>query len=119
MPLAPSGEAVVLTALLAGRYISMHTGNPTGGNEVAGGSYARVDAGTWTQSGSDPTVASNDNDLTFPTASGSWGTLSWFGIWDASSGGNLIAYDELDVAKAIDTGDVARFPAGSLDVEAT
>ncbi len=38
------------------------------------------------------------------------------GVFDASSGGNLIAYAALTTSKAIDTGDVFRLPAGDLDV---
>jgi hypothetical protein len=35
---------------------------------------------------------------------------------DASTGGNLIAYADLTVSKAIGTGDVLRFNAGALDI---
>lgn len=119
MPLAATGEATVLTALLNARYISVHTGTPTGGNEVAVGSYARQLAGTWSQTGSDPTVASNDANIVFPTASADWGTITHFGIWDAVSGGNLLGYEAVSVAKAILTGDALRFLAGELDVSVT
>jgi len=37
-------------------------------------------------------------------------------VFDALSGGNLIAYAALTTSKAIDTGDVMRIPASDLDV---
>jgi hypothetical protein len=120
MPLAPYGESTALTALLTGRYISLHTGSPVsgGGNEVAGGDYARQAAGTFTQSGSNPTSAVNDNSVAFPVATGNWGNITHFGVWTAAVGGDLIAYNTVAVAKTIGTGDIARWPAGSLEVTA-
>ena len=38
------------------------------------------------------------------------------GVFDALSGGNLIAYGALTTSKTIDTGDVFRIPAGDLDI---
>lgn len=119
MPLAAKGEEIVLTALLNSRHISLHTGDPTGGNEVAVGSYARVAAGTWSQSGSDPTVATNDAAVTFPTATADWGAITHFGIYDAASAGNLLAYNTVSISKSILNGDIARFLAGTLGVSVT
>ena len=118
MPLATAGEAAALAALLASRYISLHTGIPTGGNEVATVSYARQAAGPWTDTGNNPTVATNDALITFPTATADWGAITYFGIYDAVSGGNLIAYAATSVTKTVLNGDIARFPIGSLSVSA-
>lgn len=118
MPLASSGEAAALTALLNGRYISLHTAIPTGAGEVSGGSYARQAAGTFTQTGNNPTSASNDNAIAFPTATADWGSITYFGIYDAVSGGNLVAYAAVTVTKSILNGDIARWPAGSIVVTA-
>jgi len=38
------------------------------------------------------------------------------GVYDASSGGNLLAYAALTSSKTIETGDVFRVPAGDLDI---
>lgn len=120
MPLVASGETTVLSALMAGtRYVSLHTANPgpSGASEVSGGAYARQGS-TFSQSGSNPTTASNADLMTFPQASAPWGTITHFGVWDAVSGGNLLAYEAVTTAKAIDTADVARWPIGSLTVTA-
>jgi hypothetical protein len=58
--------------------------------------YARVAsaAADWnTASGSAPSQISNANTLTFPTATADWGSIIAFGIYDASSTGNLLAWD--------------------------
>ena len=44
------------------------------------------------------------------------GTVTHVGIFDAYSGGNLLAYSALNVSKLIDTGDVFRIPTGDLDI---
>lgn len=117
MPLAPAGETAALAALLTGRFVSLHTGIPTGGNEVAGGAYARQ-AATFVDAGSDPTVASNNANIEFPVATAGWGTVTYVGIYSASVAGSLIAYQLLDTAKVIDTDDVFRFKTGMLTVSA-
>jgi hypothetical protein len=52
----------------------------------------------------------------FPQATGSWGTVAYIGLRDASSGGNLLYHTALDASKAIATGDVFRIAIGSLTV---
>jgi hypothetical protein len=37
-------------------------------------------------------------------------------IFDASTSGNMLAFANLDTSKTIDSGDVLRFNAGSLDL---
>lgn len=73
----------------------------TGFTEVSGSGYARAattggGGGTWNAaSGSSPAQTSNNLAISFPTATGSWGTVIAWGIYDASSGGNLLAWDYL------------------------
>jgi len=98
-------------------YLALFTSNPAedaSGTEVttSGTAYARQSA-TFTVSGN---TASNSAAIEFPTATASFGTVSHVGVFDASSGGNLIAYSALDTSKAISTGDVFRVPSGDLDI---
>lgn len=70
----------------------------TGFTEVSGGSYARkATAGAdWAAaSGSAPSTISNANALTYVTATASWGTVIAFGLYDALTSGNLLAWDFL------------------------
>lgn len=119
MPLATTGESTVLNALLAARFVSLHTADPgnTGANEVAGGSYARQ-AATFTNAGNNPTVASNSGVIQYPTATAPWGTVTHFGLWSASSGGSFLGSAAVTVPKTIDTDDIARWEIGKLQVSA-
>jgi hypothetical protein len=120
------GENLVLTWLLTNGsatrptswFIALYTVAPGaggGGTEVSGGSYARQ-AVTFTVSGTAPTEASNSVAVEFPTATANWGTVVAAAIFDASTSGNMLAYANLTTSKTIDSGDVLRFNAGSLDV---
>jgi hypothetical protein len=96
-------------------YLALHTSNPdedNSGTEVSGGAYARQTI-AFTTSGN---TTSNTAAVEFPTATANYGTVSHCGIYDASSGGNLIAYAALSSSKTIETGDVFRVPAGDLDI---
>jgi hypothetical protein len=68
---------------------------------------------TFTVSGN---TATTDAAVEFPTATASFGTVSHVGVYDAATAGNLLGYAALTTAKAIDTGDVLRVPAGDLDI---
>jgi hypothetical protein len=101
-------------------YIGLFTSDPTdtgaAGTEVSGFAYART-AATFTVTGD---TATNSSAVEFPAAvGGNWGTIGWIGIMDASSGGNMIIHSALDVAKAINDGDVFRIPTGDLDITAS
>ncbi len=107
----------------ATRYIGLFTAAPSdsgGGTEVSGNNYARKStaggtSGDWAAvTGTNPTSIANANAITFATPSGSWGTVTHFGVFDASSGGNLLSWASLTVSKTIGSGDSAAFAAGSL-----
>ena len=80
--------------------------------ELSGSAYARQSV-AFTTSGN---TTSNNAAVEFPTATGSWGTVTHVGVYDAASSGNLMAYATLSASKAIDTGDVFRVPSGDLDI---
>ena len=99
-------------------YVALYTVAPTdtgGGTEVSGGAYARQTA-AFTVSGTSPTTASNSAAVEYPTATANYGTVVAVGIFDALSGGNLLAYANLDTSKVVSTGDVFRFNTGDLDI---
>ena len=109
------GNAYTAPATL---YVALYTVAPTdtgGGTEVTGGSYARQ-SGAFTVSGTNPTTASNSAAIEYPTATADYGTVVAVGILDALTGGNLLAYANLDTSKPVTTGDVFRFDAGDLDI---
>ena len=103
----------------ANLYVALFTSDPgeTGASgEVTGTNYARVST-----TGSDWSTSSggqidNDSLIEFNIATGSWGTVSHFGLWDSGSTGNFIGGGSVTSATSIGDGDTPRFPAGSLTV---
>ena len=103
-------------------YVGLFTAAPSdtgGGTEVSGNAYARKATGTITVAGT-ATTATNDAAIEFAAASGgNWGTITHAAIFDASTGGNMIAWAALATSRTINDGDVFRIPAGSLTVTLT
>lgn len=103
-------------------YVALCTADPTDAGTGAAmsevpnaGAYARVST-----AGADWNLAaagsiSNVNDVTFPEASGSWGTVTHFAIVDSGTygAGNMLAHGTLGASKAINSGDTAKFTGGS------
>ena len=99
-------------------YLGLFTAAPSdtgGGTEVSGGAYARISC-AFSVSGTDPTTATNSSAAEFATATGTWGSVGWVGVFDASSSGNLLAWAALTASKTVSSGDVFRFDAGDLDI---
>jgi hypothetical protein len=97
-------------------YVSLWTSDPTdagSGTEVSGGSYARTAV---TMGAPSNGVSLNSADVTFPTATASWGTVGWIGINDALTTGNLLYHTALDTSKTIDSGDIFKISTGNLSV---
>jgi len=125
MSFSNTAETLVLNWLLTGGaatrptawYLALYTAAPGeagGGTEVTtvGTAYARQSA-AFTVSGN---TASNSAAIEFPAATASYGTVSHCGVFDAVTGGNLIAYAALTTAKIIDTGDLLRVNLGELEI---
>ena len=97
-------------------YVSLWTSDPTdagSGTEVSGGSYARTAVTFGAPSNG---VTTNNADVTFPTATASWGIVGWIGINDAVTSGNLLYHSPLDTSKVIDSGDIFKIITGNLSV---
>jgi hypothetical protein len=99
-------------------YVSLWTSDPTdagSGTEVStsGTGYARTAVTFGAPSNG---VTLNSADVTFPTATASWGTVGWIGINDAVTAGNLLYHTALDTAKTIDSGDIFKISTGNLSV---
>lgn len=85
------------------------------GTELSGNGYARVAASFGAAASG---TASNDAAVEFSAATGSWGTVSHFGIFDASSAGNLLIHGAFTASKVIASGDILKINVGDLDVTA-
>lgn len=99
-------------------YIGLSTGSfgdDASGTELNGNGYTRkVMAFDAAVAG----TADNTGAVEFSAATSSWGTVSHFGLFDASSGGNLLIHGAFTAAKLIDTGDILKIAAGDLDITA-
>lgn len=100
-------------------YVALFTVTPSdsgGGTEVSGGSYARKSVTNNTtnfpnaSSGSKTTGA----DITFATPSADWGAVVAFGLFDASTSGNLLYWGAISPTKTINNGDTVTITTGSL-----
>ena len=119
--LSNHAEALLATWLLTAEsvarpsacYLALYTAAPSdagGGTEVVGGGYAR----TAVIFGVTNDTASNTAAVEFGPASADWGTITHVGIFDASSGGNLLAWAPLSASKSIENTDTLEFAVGDL-----
>lgn len=100
-------------------YVALHTADPTDagtGTEVSGNGYARQTIGFDASSSG---TASNSSAVEFPAASGGdFGTITHIGLWDASTGGNLLFHSALTTSKTIADGDIFKIAASGIDITA-
>lgn len=104
-------------------YVGLYTTVPTmpagtGGTEVSGGSYARVELTGNTAAAASGSAASSA-DLNFATATASWGTIAGIGLFDAATAGNLLWAGPLTASKAVGSGDTFSIPSTDLTVALT
>lgn len=84
--------------------------------------YARVarnplDA-NWSAPDNTGGLTDNVADIVFPTATGSWGTVSHVFICDSATwgAGNMLYHGALAASKSVAINDIVQFPAGALDI---
>ena len=98
-------------------YAALFTSDPTdagSGTECSGPGYTRKAI----------TFAAPSNGVTtnsaaaveFDQATGSWGTITHFAIFDALTTGNMLYHGALTTSKTIGDGDVFKFATSSVSV---
>lgn len=107
-------------------YVGLSSTTPaedgTGVTEPSTGSYARVatTAADWNAAtDADPSVITNTEAITFPTATGDWAggsNLTHVVLFDASTNGNLLASGALSSPKPVMNGDTAEFDEDELTI---
>jgi hypothetical protein len=88
--------------------------------EVTGTSYVRKDITTLSTafgapSGAAPATTVTGVNIVFATPGGAWGTVTGWGVYDAASSGNLLAYGTF-TGVAVGSGDTVEFLSGNLSV---
>lgn len=96
-------------------YLALFTAAPGeagGGTEVAGSGYARQAVAFGAHSDG---VCSNTGAIAFTANGGNWGVITHVGIFDASSGGNLLMYGPMTNSRTINDGETLNFAIGEID----
>jgi hypothetical protein len=99
-------------------YVGLSTGSfndDNSGTELTGNNYARESV---TFAAASSGSADNSAAVEFNAATGSWGTVSHFGLFDALSGGNLLIHGALTASKVISSGDILKISIGDMDITA-
>ena len=123
---ANSGPATLYVGLWTTTLVDASTGATAG--EVTGGSYARVavtsalTAWAGTQAAASTTAStgtngttSNNAAITFPAPTAAWGVITYAAICDAATGGNMLIWAPVTIAKTVNNGDPApSIPAATF-----
>ncbi len=107
-------------------YVGLSTTTPaddgTNVTEPSGNGYARVavtnDSTSWDGAVGVGGLGTKKNKVAFefPKATGSWGTVTYFFISTASTGGTILAYGSLTTPQAVATDNILKFPIGDLTI---
>jgi len=106
-------------------YAALSTTTPTEGagsfTEPSAGAYARValTPATWTAAtGGNPSSTSYGGTISFPAATGGWGTVTHWGLFSVATlaTGLVRFWGTLDASKAIQTSDTASFAANTAKI---
>jgi len=99
-------------------YIALSTADPqddgSGVSEPSGGGYARQPI---TFGAASNRRVTQDADVEFPQATADWGTVTHWALFDASTGGNMLAYGDLASAKTVYEGNVPTIASGEVYIE--
>lgn len=100
-------------------YLALFVGDPAGaGVEISGANYARKSVATTDWNAAAAGALINANAVTFPQATGVWSAsnVTFWALYDAVSGGNLKASDELDAGQQqpIVENNTVEFAAGQI-----
>lgn len=98
-------------------YLGLSTADPTddasGLAEPSGNGYVRK-AITFGAAASRKVTQSAQ--VSFDQATGAWGTLTHYGVFDAESGGNMLAHGSLNDSKTVVTGNTPTVAASEVEI---
>lgn len=95
-------------------FVADPTDNNTTANEVTGAWYGRKQITSWTAPTGTGVSTSNSNQVTFNAVTGSAVTVTHWGLYDASTTGNLLASGSFATTKVLNVDDVLAVNAGDL-----
>jgi hypothetical protein len=109
----------------SGGYIGLFTSAPSdsaAGTEVSasGTAYTRIQIGSAGQGSFNAASGGeidNDAEFRWADALADWGTITHVGLFDASTGGNLLVYGQLQSSVVIELGDIFKVPANGFTIQ--
>lgn len=109
------------TAIYVGLFTTMPSEDGTGGVEVSGGSYVRIQCGPgdsyWTTPTSGNGAYINTAIIQFPLPTANWGDVAGYGLFSAASSGTLYISKTFTAPVTISLGDPApAFSIGAITV---
>jgi hypothetical protein len=99
-------------------YVALYTAAPSdsgGGTEVSTGGYTRKSV-TFDAATSPGGTTSNTGAVSFTASGANYGTVTHIGIFDNSTGGNLLWHGSLTASKTVNDGDTLEFSIGNIDL---
>jgi hypothetical protein len=99
-------------------YVALYTAAPSdsgGGTEVSTGGYVRQSV-TFGAASSPGGTTSNTGAVSFTASGANYGTVTHIGIFDNSTGGNLLWHGSLTASKTVNDGDTLEFSIGNIDL---
>lgn len=101
-------------------YVALSTADPlddaSGFSEPTGNAYARVETAASDWNTASDGALNNADDIIFPKATGSWATITHFALFDAATGGNMLAHGPLNQPITVESSYTAIFDAGDLNI---
>lgn len=99
-------------------YLALSTADPTdagsGMAEPSGNGYARQ---AITFGAASARRVTQSATVTFPQATGAWGTITHWAIFSASTGGNMLAHGAFSASKSVVSGNTPSVASGQVYVE--
>jgi len=99
-------------------FLALYTAAPSdagGGTEVSGAGYSRQ-AIAFDAASSPDGVTTNSGAVSFTASGGNYGTVTHIGIFDASSGGNLLWHGAMSAPRTVNDTDTLTFSAGAVQL---
>ena len=111
-----AGSVTRPTAWYVALYLT-DPGDDGSGTEVSGTNYARTTV-TFASATSSGVLfqTTNSGSVSFPTAGSDWGTVTHVAVYNAASGGDLLAHSALDSSKVVSNGDTFVINASNLNI---
>lgn len=85
--------------------------------EPGGNNYSRVQTSASDWNVSSGGILNNLSVIVFAMATGNWGSITHFVLFDAATGGNMLAYGSLGESRTVGAGDIVKFGVSEMEIK--